>query len=99
MYAPIGLEDRFEEYPKLKELIRLKDEQIAKYASPPMCVHTNLLIIHISNYTWYMFGINVLQLFAAFNIYMLIKLAYDFLPECCAMWTCLCLYENLSYLD
>ena len=34
----VGLEDRFEEYPKLKELIRLKDEQIAKYASPPMYV-------------------------------------------------------------
>ena len=40
-YVPVGLEDRFEEYPKLKELIRLKDEQIAKYASPPMYVNTN----------------------------------------------------------
>ena len=39
IYTPVGLEDRFEEYPKLKELIRLKDEQIAKYASPPMYVH------------------------------------------------------------
>jgi len=36
MCVYVGLEDRFEEYPKLKELIRLKDEQIAKYANPPM---------------------------------------------------------------
>ena len=32
----IGLADRFEEYPKLKELIRLKDDLIAKTATPPM---------------------------------------------------------------
>lgn len=32
----VGLADRFEEYPKLKELIRLKDEIIAKRATPPM---------------------------------------------------------------
>lgn len=32
----VGLADRFEEYPKLKELIRLKDDLIAKTATPPM---------------------------------------------------------------
>ena len=31
-----GIADRFEEYPKLKELIRLKDEVIAQRATPPM---------------------------------------------------------------
>lgn len=31
-----GLADRFEEYPKLRELIRLKDELIAKSNTPPM---------------------------------------------------------------
>ena len=31
-----GIADRFEEYPKLKELIRLKDEIIAERATPPM---------------------------------------------------------------
>ena len=77
-YALTGLEDRFEEYPKLKELIRLKDEQIAKFASPPMCVYTNLLDVHIY-YTWCMFGINIFQLFAAFNHSMVITLAYYFL--------------------
>lgn len=35
-YFVIGLADRFEEYPKLKELIRLKDDLIAKTATPPM---------------------------------------------------------------
>ncbi|PIK49806.1 putative methyltransferase-like protein 14-like [Apostichopus japonicus] len=32
----VGMGDRFEEYPKLKELIRLKDELIARTNSPPM---------------------------------------------------------------
>jgi mRNA (2'-O-methyladenosine-N6-)-methyltransferase len=32
----VGLADRFEEYPKLRELIRLKDELISETASPPM---------------------------------------------------------------
>ena len=36
VFSFTGLEDRFEEYPKLKELIRLKDLQIAKFAKPPM---------------------------------------------------------------
>ncbi|CAF4429007.1 unnamed protein product, partial [Adineta steineri] len=30
-----GLQDRFEEYPKLQELIRLKDEHINKTSPPP----------------------------------------------------------------
>lgn len=34
--------DRFEEYPKLRELIRLKDELIAETASPPMYLQTDL---------------------------------------------------------
>lgn len=31
-----GLADRFEEYPKLRELIRLKDELISATNTPPM---------------------------------------------------------------
>ncbi|KAG9509577.1 N6-adenosine-methyltransferase non-catalytic subunit [Fragariocoptes setiger] len=38
----IGLHDRFEEYPKLKELIRLKDELIARTATPPMYLKCDL---------------------------------------------------------
>lgn len=34
--------NRFEEYPKLKELIRLKDELIAQTASPPMYLKSDL---------------------------------------------------------
>ena len=34
--------NRFEEYPKLKELIRLKDELIASTASPPMYLKCDL---------------------------------------------------------
>ncbi|XP_070496977.1 N(6)-adenosine-methyltransferase non-catalytic subunit METTL14 [Chironomus tepperi] len=37
-----SLADRFEEYPKLRELIRLKDELIAETASPPMYLQTDL---------------------------------------------------------
>jgi len=37
-----GLGDRFEEYPKLKELIRLKDEIISKRATPPMYLQADL---------------------------------------------------------
>ena len=33
---------RFEEYPKLKELIRLKDDLIAQTASPPMYLKCDL---------------------------------------------------------
>ncbi len=33
-----GLADRFEEYPKLRELIRLKDELISTTNTPPMYV-------------------------------------------------------------
>lgn len=35
-FPPSGLADRFEEYPKLRELIRLKDELISKSNTPPM---------------------------------------------------------------
>ena len=35
-----GLADRFEEYPKLRELIRLKDELISTTNTPPMYVLT-----------------------------------------------------------
>ncbi|KAH9419765.1 N6-adenosine-methyltransferase subunit mettl14 [Dermatophagoides pteronyssinus] len=38
----VGLNDRFEEYPKLKELIRLKDELIQKTATPPMYLKCDL---------------------------------------------------------
>ena len=36
------LHDRFEEYPKLRELIRLKDELIARTATPPMYLKSDL---------------------------------------------------------
>ena len=35
-----SVEDRFEEYPKLKELIQRKDEHIDRLASPPMLADT-----------------------------------------------------------
>uniref|UniRef100_A0A182QI67 N(6)-adenosine-methyltransferase non-catalytic subunit METTL14 n=1 Tax=Anopheles farauti TaxID=69004 RepID=A0A182QI67_9DIPT len=38
----VGLADRFEEYPKLRELIRLKDELIADTATPPMYLRADL---------------------------------------------------------
>lgn len=39
----IGLEDRFEEYPKLRELICLKDEYIHKTNILPMYLRSDLL--------------------------------------------------------
>ncbi|XP_014667821.1 PREDICTED: N6-adenosine-methyltransferase subunit METTL14-like isoform X3 [Priapulus caudatus] len=39
----VGLADRFEEYPKLRELIKLKDELIANTATPPMYLKCDLL--------------------------------------------------------
>ena len=36
LFCTIGLANRFEEYPKLRELIRLKDELIEKTNTPPM---------------------------------------------------------------
>jgi len=38
----VGMNERFEEYPKLKELIRLKDEQIARGATQPMYLKYDL---------------------------------------------------------
>jgi hypothetical protein len=38
----VGLADRFEEYPKLRELIKLKDDLIAETAAPPMYLKTDL---------------------------------------------------------
>nr|XP_033793885.1 N6-adenosine-methyltransferase non-catalytic subunit isoform X2 [Geotrypetes seraphini] len=38
----VGLADRFEEYPKLRELIRLKDELICKSNTPPMYLQADL---------------------------------------------------------
>lgn len=35
-FAHLGLANRFEEYPKLRELIRLKDELISTTNTPPM---------------------------------------------------------------
>lgn len=37
-----GLRNRFEEYPKLRELIRLKDELIQSKATPPMYLRADL---------------------------------------------------------
>ncbi|KAG8258923.1 N6-adenosine-methyltransferase subunit mettl14 [Homalodisca vitripennis] len=38
----VGLADRFEEYPKLRELIKLKDDLIASTAAPPMFLKCEL---------------------------------------------------------
>jgi N6-adenosine-specific RNA methylase IME4 len=38
----VGLADRFEEYPKLRELIRLKDELIQETNEPPMFLQADL---------------------------------------------------------
>ncbi|GBP49494.1 Methyltransferase-like protein 14 homolog [Eumeta japonica] len=38
----VGLADRFEEYPKLRELIKLKDELIGQTATPPMYLKCDL---------------------------------------------------------
>ncbi|BES91745.1 MT-A70 [Nesidiocoris tenuis] len=38
----VGLADRFEEYPKLRELIKLKDDLIAQTATPPMFLKCDL---------------------------------------------------------
>ncbi|KAE8741679.1 hypothetical protein FOCC_FOCC012800 [Frankliniella occidentalis] len=38
----VGLADRFEEYPKLRELIKLKDDLIQQTATPPMYLKCNL---------------------------------------------------------
>ncbi|KAM8939437.1 N(6)-adenosine-methyltransferase non-catalytic subunit METTL14 [Pelodytes ibericus] len=38
----VGLADRFEEYPKLRELIRLKDELICTSNTPPMYLQADL---------------------------------------------------------
>lgn len=43
-----GLQDRFEEYPKLKELIRLKDDIIQKTSIPPMYLSTDLVDFELS---------------------------------------------------
>ena len=40
---------RFEEYPKLKELIRLKDELIAQTASPPMYLKSDLKTFNLKD--------------------------------------------------
>lgn len=38
----VGLADRFEEYPKLRELIKLKDDLISDTATPPMYLKTDV---------------------------------------------------------
>ncbi|KZS17486.1 N6-adenosine-methyltransferase non-catalytic subunit isoform X1 [Daphnia magna] len=45
----VGLADRFEEYPKLKELIRLKDELISQTASPPMYLKSDLKTFNLKD--------------------------------------------------
>ena len=39
-----GMEERFEEYPKLRELIKLKDDQIADVAFDPMYIQADLKV-------------------------------------------------------
>ncbi|XP_013393324.1 methyltransferase-like protein 14 homolog [Lingula anatina] len=45
----VGLANRFEEYPKLRELIRLKDELIASTATPPMYMNTDLESLYLGD--------------------------------------------------
>lgn len=44
----VGLADRFEEYPKLRELIKLKDELIAITATPPMYLKCDLKVCYLN---------------------------------------------------
>lgn len=44
----VGLNDRFDEYPKLKELIRLKDELVASTACPPMYLKADLRLFDLA---------------------------------------------------
>jgi len=43
MTVSAGLTNRFEEYPKLREFILLKDEQIQKTNTPPMYARLTLI--------------------------------------------------------
>ncbi|KAJ8977391.1 hypothetical protein NQ317_013295 [Molorchus minor] len=45
----VGLADRFEEYPKLRELIKLKDELIQQTATPPMYLKCDLPTYDLKN--------------------------------------------------
>nr|CAH7753001.1 unnamed protein product [Callosobruchus chinensis] len=45
----VGLADRFEEYPKLRELIKLKDELIQQTATPPMYLKCDLASYDLKN--------------------------------------------------
>jgi len=45
----VGLADGFEEYPKLRELIRLKDELISETATPPMYLKADLKTFDLKN--------------------------------------------------
>ncbi|XP_055682171.1 N6-adenosine-methyltransferase non-catalytic subunit [Lutzomyia longipalpis] len=45
----VGLADRFEEYPKLRELIRLKDELIAETATPPMYLQADMKVLDLKS--------------------------------------------------
>ncbi|CAH1400440.1 unnamed protein product [Nezara viridula] len=45
----VGLADRFEEYPKLRELIKLKDDLIAQTATPPMFLKCDLETFNIKD--------------------------------------------------
>ncbi|GIL60443.1 hypothetical protein Vafri_15030 [Volvox africanus] len=46
------LTDRYEEYPKLKELITRKDKQVAAYATPPMFLRSDLRTLRLSPETF-----------------------------------------------
>lgn len=41
-FRDVGLADRFEEYPKLRELIKLKNELVSQTAHPPMYLKCDL---------------------------------------------------------
>lgn len=45
----VGLADRFEEYPKLRELIKLKDDLISETATPPMYLKTDLATYNLKD--------------------------------------------------
>uniref|UniRef100_A0A8C2MK10 N(6)-adenosine-methyltransferase non-catalytic subunit METTL14 n=1 Tax=Cricetulus griseus TaxID=10029 RepID=A0A8C2MK10_CRIGR len=51
IFDSLGLADRFEEYPKLRELIRLKDELIAKSNTPPMYLQADIEAFDIRELT------------------------------------------------
>ena len=57
----VGLADRFEEYPKLRELIRLKNDLISNTAHPPMYLKCDLEIFDIKSLKPHQFDVILIE--------------------------------------